>query len=162
MFTLSRCIMVESDTHFPLNQPSRPAPSLVTWLSVNFIQGFLILMSFTVMPVLLTVGPDTLVLAILAVIVIVPVIVFFVWVVLYYKSIWYELREDEMSWKRGVWFRTTGIVPYNRITNLDVKQGPVMRFWGSRSLRSRQPVIPARQCRRSGLKAWNMPRSSAN
>jgi uncharacterized protein len=47
---------------------------------------------------------------------------------------WYELREDEMSWKRGVWFRTTGIVPFNRITNLDVKQGPVMRALGISTL----------------------------
>jgi membrane protein YdbS with pleckstrin-like domain len=91
-------------------------------------------MSFTVVPVLLSVGPDIFVLAILAVIVIVPVIVFFVWVGLYYKSMWYELRDDEMSWKRGVWFRTTGIVPYNRITNLDVKQGPVMRVLGISTL----------------------------
>jgi membrane protein YdbS with pleckstrin-like domain len=35
-----------------------------------------------------------------------------------------------MSWKRGVWFRTTGIVPYNRITNLDIRQGPLMRLLG--------------------------------
>jgi len=40
---------------------------------------------------------------------------------------WYELHEDEMRWRRGVWFRRTGIVPYNRITNLDIVQGPVMR-----------------------------------
>ena len=40
---------------------------------------------------------------------------------------WYELRDDEMSWKREVWFHTTGSVPHNRITNLDIKQGPVMR-----------------------------------
>lgn len=38
---------------------------------------------------------------------------------------WYELREDEMSWRRGVWFRKTGIVPYNRITNIDIRQGLV-------------------------------------
>jgi membrane protein YdbS with pleckstrin-like domain len=47
---------------------------------------------------------------------------------------WYELRDDEMSWKRGVWFRRTGIVPYNRITNLDVIQGPVMRMLGISTL----------------------------
>jgi hypothetical protein len=70
------------------------------------------------------------VLIILAVIVLVPVLVFFVWVGLYYKSMWYELRVDEMSWKRGVLFWTTGIVPYNRITNIDVRQGPVMRALG--------------------------------
>jgi membrane protein YdbS with pleckstrin-like domain len=56
------------------------------------------------------------------------------WVGLYYESMWYELREDEINWKRGVWFRTTGIVPYNRITNLDVRQGPFMRFLGISSL----------------------------
>ncbi|MEM2082887.1 MAG: PH domain-containing protein [Nitrososphaerota archaeon] len=32
----------------------------------------------------------------------------------------YKLTEDEIIWKRGVWFKSTGIVPYNRITNIDV------------------------------------------
>lgn len=35
-----------------------------------------------------------------------------------------------MSWKHGIWFRRTGLVPDNRITNLDIKQGPVMRALG--------------------------------
>jgi membrane protein YdbS with pleckstrin-like domain len=47
---------------------------------------------------------------------------------------WYELRDDEINWKRGVWFRTTGIIAYNRITNLDVRQGPFMRFLGISNL----------------------------
>ena len=34
-----------------------------------------------------------------------------------------------MTWRRGVWFRTTGIVPYNRITNVDIVQGPLMRLF---------------------------------
>lgn len=120
--------------HYPLNQPFKPASALITWLSVNFLLFFLLIMSFTLFPVLLATGPDTLVLIILAIIVGVPVLVFFSWVGLYYKSMWYELREDEISWKRGVWFQTTGIVPYNRITNLDVKQGPVMRALGISTL----------------------------
>jgi uncharacterized protein len=123
-----------SSNQFPLNQPFKPAPSLVTWLSVNFILVFILIMSFTVFPVLLATGPEPLVLILLASIVLVPVLVFFAWVGLYYKSMWYELREDEMSWKRGVWFRTTGIVPYNRITNIDVRQGPVMRLLGISTL----------------------------
>jgi membrane protein YdbS with pleckstrin-like domain len=51
-----------------------------------------------------------------------------IWVGMFYDSMSYELREDEINWKRGVWFQTTGIVPYNRIVNLDVRQGPLMRF----------------------------------
>jgi membrane protein YdbS with pleckstrin-like domain len=123
-----------SSNQFSLNQPFKPASSLVTWLSVNFILFFLLIMRFTVFPVLLAASPEPLVLVILAVIVLVPVLVFFVWVGLYYKSMWYELREDEITWKRGVWFRTTGIVPYNRITNIDVRQGPVMRLLGISTL----------------------------
>ena len=66
--------------------------------------------------------------------VLILLVIFVAWVRLYYASMWYELKEDEMSWKRGVWFRRTGIVPYNRITNLDVIQGPVMRRLGISTL----------------------------
>ena len=55
------------------------------------------------------------------------VVLFIIWTRLYYGSMWYELHDDEMRWKRGVIFRRTGIVPYNRITNIDIRQGPVMR-----------------------------------
>jgi membrane protein YdbS with pleckstrin-like domain len=123
-----------SSNHFSLNQPFKPEPALVTWLSVNFILFFLLIMSFAVFPVLFATGPEPLVLVILAIIVLVPVLIFFAWVGLYYKSMWYELREDEMSWKRGVWFRKTGIVPYNRITNIDIRQGPIMRALGISTL----------------------------
>lgn len=58
-----------------------------------------------------------------------------VWNSLYYKSIVYHLNKTEMTWKRGVWFRQTGIVPYNRITNVDIVQGPLMRFFGISNLR---------------------------
>lgn len=58
-----------------------------------------------------------------------------VWIPLYYRSIIYHLTDTEMTWKRGVWFRSTGIVPYNRITNVDIVQGPVMRFFGISNLR---------------------------
>jgi membrane protein YdbS with pleckstrin-like domain len=57
-----------------------------------------------------------------------------IWVGMYYDSMSYELREDEINWKRGVWFQTTGIVPYNRIVNLDLRQGPLMRFLGISTL----------------------------
>lgn len=58
-----------------------------------------------------------------------------VWNSLYYKSVVYNLNGTEMTWKRGVWFRQTGIVPYNRITNVDIVQGPLMRIFNISSLR---------------------------
>ena len=102
-------------------------------------------------------------LVILAIIVLVPIVVFFAWVRQYYTSMWYEAREYEMSWKRGVWFQTIVAVPYNRITSLDVKQGPVMRVLmdfhachpGSRLFRPGSPGG-------TGSREWSTQRSSAN
>ncbi|MDR3102431.1 MAG: PH domain-containing protein [Methanocalculaceae archaeon] len=57
------------------------------------------------------------------------------WTVLYYKSVIYHLNATEVTWKRGVWFRKTGTIPYTRITNIDVVQGPVMRLFGISNLK---------------------------
>ncbi|HVN65584.1 MAG TPA: PH domain-containing protein [Methanomicrobiales archaeon] len=120
--------------HFPLDTRFKPSSSLVTWFRINFllvifclaVLFYLPIAFFNALPpeVHLVVLGGALVLAVL----------FFTWTGMYYASMWYELREDEMSWKRGVWFRRTGIVPYNRITNLDPVQGPVMRALGISSL----------------------------
>lgn len=57
------------------------------------------------------------------------------WIPLYYRTMVYTLTTTEISWRRGVWFRQTGIVPYNRITNIDIIQGPLMRYFNISSLR---------------------------
>jgi membrane protein YdbS with pleckstrin-like domain len=63
------------------------------------------------------------------------VIVWAAWIPLYCRKIVYRFTGDEITWRRGVWFRRTGIVPYSRITNVDIVQGPVMRRFGIFSLR---------------------------
>jgi len=57
------------------------------------------------------------------------------WIPKYYNTLLYKLTVNEMVWRRGVWFRKTGIVPYNRITNIDIEQGPVSRKLGIGSLK---------------------------
>lgn len=57
------------------------------------------------------------------------------WVRKYYDTMTYKLTETEMVWRRGVWFKKTGIVPYNRITNIDISQGPISRMLGIASLK---------------------------
>lgn len=122
-------------THYPLNTPFKPAAALQTSFIINFLLLLALIAGCTIIPVFFaTTSPGLLISGAIGVCLIVLVLVFVVWVRLYYESMWYELREDEMSWKRGVWFRTTGIVPFNRITNLDVKQGPVMRALGISTL----------------------------
>jgi membrane protein YdbS with pleckstrin-like domain len=116
------------ETHFPLSMPFKSAPAMVTWFIVNFALFMVLILACTVVPVLLSSPGDVLIISVLLFSLIAVFLIFAYWVKLYYESMWYELHEDEMRWKRGVWFRTTGIVPYNRITNLDLKQGPVMRW----------------------------------
>jgi uncharacterized protein len=57
------------------------------------------------------------------------------WIQKYYDTMTYKLTENEMVWRRGVWFKKTGIVPYNRITNIDIAQGPISRMLGIASLK---------------------------
>jgi len=57
------------------------------------------------------------------------------WIPKYYQTMNYRLTGSEMTWRRGVWFRKTGVVPYNRITNVDIDQGPVSRKFGIASIK---------------------------
>jgi uncharacterized protein len=114
--------------HFPRNVPFKPSAAFIPWFIIDFILFLALIVACTALPFLLS-GEAGLpaAAAVLAGIVAIT-IVFVVWTRLYYESMSYELHDDEMRWKRGIWFRTTGIVPYNRITNLDLRQGPVMRY----------------------------------
>lgn len=120
--------------HFPLNTLFKPSPSMKTWFRGNIALGIAIVLLFSYAPVVLFSDvPAVFSVVILGGTVLLYVLLWY-WVGLYYDSMWYELRDDEINWKRGVWFRKTGIVPYNRITNIDVRQGPFMRFLGISTL----------------------------
>ncbi len=113
---------------FPRNVPFKPSEALVTW----FISDFLLFLAFIVvvciLPMVLAGAVDGYVAIAVVGLLVLATGLFVTWTRLYYASMFYELHADELRWKRGVWFRTTGIVPYNRITNLDLRQGPVMRW----------------------------------
>jgi membrane protein YdbS with pleckstrin-like domain len=115
---------------FPRNVPFRPSTAFIPWFIINFLLFALLIAAFAVLPLVIATEFDPFItLAILSGLILVTIL-FGVWTRLYYETMAYELHEDELRWRRGVWFRTTGIVPYNRITNLDLKQGPVMRWLG--------------------------------
>ena len=120
--------------HFPLNTLFKPSPSMKTWLRGVIAFGFASVLLFSYVPVALFSGMPAVFSVVIPGGTLLLLVLFWYWVGLYYESMWYELREDEINWKRGVWFRTTGIVPYNRITNLDVRQGPFMRYLGISNL----------------------------
>ena len=69
------------------------------------------------------------------------------WIQKYYDTMLYKLTRNEMVWRRGVWFRRTGIVPYNRITNIDINQGPISRMLGIASLKIQTAGYSGQQVR---------------
>lgn len=50
------------------------------------------------------------------------------WIPAYYRTADYRLTDEEIEFRRGVFFRKRTTVPYNRITNVDATQGPVQRL----------------------------------
>jgi hypothetical protein len=125
--------MVKSQ-FFPLNTPFKPSVALTTWFIIDFLLVILLILTCVIVPVIIASESDWIITGLTLTGMLILILIFVAWVRLYYTSMWYELKDDEMSWKRGVWFRRTGIVPYNRITNLDVIQGPVMRMLGISTL----------------------------
>lgn len=56
------------------------------------------------------------------------------WIPRYYGSIRYVLGEEGLEVEYGVWWRKRSYIPYSRITNLHIAQGPISRLFGVASL----------------------------
>lgn len=84
--------------------------------------------------VALTVLGEPLAAGIVALTVLLPVIVVLLvalyWIPRFHSSIKYVLEENELVVASGVWWKTKSVVPYNRITNVNIYQGPISRHYG--------------------------------
>ncbi len=138
--------------HFPHLTPFKPSEKMVIWFIIDFFILILFLLLCCIAPVVSIPDVPLLAVAIIVGIILVIVVLYLIWVKMYYDSMWYELHDDEMRWKRGVIFRSTGIVPYNRITNIDIKQGPVMRALGISTVSVQTAEIQVQWSPRSGSK----------
>lgn len=52
------------------------------------------------------------------------------WISKFHSSITYALEADKIIVTRGVWWKAKSFVPYNRITNVNIYQGPISRHFG--------------------------------
>lgn len=53
------------------------------------------------------------------------------WIPAFYRTAAYRLTDEEIEYRRGVFFQQRTTVPYNRITNVNAAQGPVQRSVGA-------------------------------
>ena len=130
---------VRIDTSFIPDPSFRSYLILVTAFSMVIPALFFGLMTFTIQE-----DPGS-GLAVMTGIFVVFAVVGVFWASLYYGTVRYLLTATEMTWGRGVLWKQTGIVPYNRITNVDIIQGPVMRLFGISNLRIQTAGYSANQ-----------------
>jgi uncharacterized membrane protein YdbT with pleckstrin-like domain len=50
------------------------------------------------------------------------------WIPAFYRTADYRLTDEEIEYRRGVFFQQKTTVPYNRITNVNASQGPIQRL----------------------------------
>jgi membrane protein YdbS with pleckstrin-like domain len=50
------------------------------------------------------------------------------WIPAFYRTAGYRFTDEEVEYRRGVFFQQKTTVPYNRITNVGISQGPVQRL----------------------------------
>jgi len=50
------------------------------------------------------------------------------WIPAFYRTAQYRLGDEDLEYRRGVFFQQKTTVPYNRITNVNAHQGPVQRL----------------------------------
>ena len=115
----------------------RPAPQLKKLYYLYFLAALIIVSLVWFVPyslILVFAGFEPFSTAFSLLVILITLLALY-WIPKYYRTITYKLTGSDMTWRRGVWFRNTGIVPYNRITNIDITQGPVSRALGIASLR---------------------------
>ncbi|HOI43768.1 MAG TPA: PH domain-containing protein [Elusimicrobiales bacterium] len=53
-----------------------------------------------------------------------------IWIPAFYRSLEYSIDEDAVRCNSGVFWKRRVTVPYSKITNVDIMQGPVQRVYG--------------------------------
>jgi len=115
----------------------KPSPQLKKLYYIDMFLVFCLAILSWYLPVSFFAPPVVVIMVTLVILVpLAPIVMLTIyWIPKYYNTIIYRLTDKEMVWRRGVWFKNTGIVPYNRITNVDIAQGPISRRFGIASLK---------------------------
>ncbi|MCK9299199.1 PH domain-containing protein [Methanoculleus sp. YWC-01] len=120
-------------TTYRIGEAFKPVPQFRSYLYASLILAVVVFVLPWLAPIVIF---SRLPVALAFTVPVLAIVVFVAyWIPLYHESIVYRLTVTEVTWQRGVWFRQTGIVPYNRITNVDIAQGPLMRFFSFSAVR---------------------------
>lgn len=74
------------------------------------------------------------------------------WIPAFFRSLEYTIEDEFVSGKKGVFWRKTTSIPYFKITNVDVTQGPVERAFGIGKLHCQTAGVAGPQGQMAELK----------
>jgi uncharacterized protein len=97
------------------------------WHFINFVIMFFIILSF----VILMLATNTFWVLAIGLLFTIIVDAFYIWYIsAFYRSLEYQIAPEGLKAKKGVFWRKKTSVPYRKITNIDISQGPLERFYG--------------------------------
>ncbi|PKN78762.1 MAG: hypothetical protein CVU48_07350 [Candidatus Cloacimonetes bacterium HGW-Cloacimonetes-1] len=95
------------------------------WQLINFIIFVPIMVLVTIM---IFTGPEPILFSVLLVIAVILLSLSLLYISAFYKTLEYTIDQDSIRLKKGVFWRSRTTVPYNKITNIDITQGPIERL----------------------------------
>ena len=107
----------------------KPEKEQRTYWFVNFWIVFLIIFIPLVVLALVLEYPVNLILGISAAITVIIAIPFLPWIPAYYRQLEYTIDEDAVRGNKGVFWKKRVNVPFTKITNVDITQGPLQRYF---------------------------------
>jgi len=114
-----------------INEQIRPHPNLKklyhTYLAIATIIFLAWILPVTAAFIFLPFNSALIVAASLLVPLFFSIVFIWYWTDRYYASISYALTDNEIVVHKGVWWKKKSYVPYNRITNINIIQGPISR-----------------------------------
>ena len=128
-------ISAERSNEIMREESFRPEGGLLTvWILVWFITYLIAIMGAmspwlaeTVFKAEIDGSLPTLIMAMSFTVIMLP---FLFWLPAYKRSLEYWLGERSVKGKRGVFWKRTVTVPYEKVTNIDITQGPLQRAFG--------------------------------
>jgi membrane protein YdbS with pleckstrin-like domain len=95
--------------------------------------GFFVLISLLpaiIMAIVGARGPGNLIAGIMIASWLLVMLPLLAWLPAYYRTLEYEVDDDSVDGRRGVFWKRHVTVPYTKITNIDIHQGPLERKFG--------------------------------
>ena len=77
---------------------------------------------------------------------------FLFWIPVYFRELDYEIEDDIVRGKKGVFFKKRVTVPFTKITNVDITQGPLERYYNIGSIHIQTAGAPSASGQAAELK----------